>query len=121
MHLYRPARAASLLALAVLAGCGTYVWQHPTKDAAAYHSDRLDCERRALGMYPVTIVQTETQAGYEKPPSTRCETRNGVTSCESEAAAYVPPKIEARDINENNRARAIDTCLGAEGWARVRQ
>ncbi|MEZ5652147.1 MAG: hypothetical protein R3E87_16540 [Burkholderiaceae bacterium] len=121
MPMIRPMAGLPLLAMAALAACGTYVWKHPTKDQAAFHADKLDCEQRALTMYPVTIVQTQAQAGYEKPRSTRCETREGVTTCESTSRSYVPPKIETRDVNANNRARAIDACLGAAGWSRERE
>ncbi|MEZ5657293.1 MAG: hypothetical protein R3E83_01815 [Burkholderiaceae bacterium] len=115
-------RSLMLLAMiALLSACSSYVWKHPSKDQAAFHADKLDCEARALQLYPVTIVQTQAQAAYEKPPSTRCETRDGVTTCESTAASYVPAKVETRDVNANNRARAINDCLGAAGWSRERQ
>ncbi len=117
----RIAPLAAALAASMVAGCGTYVWKHPTKDQSGFYADKLDCETRALEMYPVTIVQTQAQAGYETPPSTRCETRDGATTCESTAAGYVPPRVDTRDVNENNRARAVNDCLGAAGWSRVRE
>lgn len=106
--------ASSLLLAAALAGCGT--WTHPTKPAAALDADRLACERDALGMYPVALVQRQTAPARQEPPRTNCTTRNGHTTCVTVPGAWTGPQFTTEDANAGRRNEAISSCLRALGW-----
>jgi len=102
------------LALAALAGCGT--WTHPTKSSADFHAERTVCEQRALAMYPVVIVQRQTSAGRWIPGTTQCTTTNAQTHCVTGPGRWEPPTWTTEDANAGRRSGVIDDCMKAGGW-----
>lgn len=101
-----------------LSGCATYKWVHPTQKESRADVNLLECEKQAVDMYPVVVVQ-ETHGGSYQPPVTKCETVNGAAKCETKGPSSTPPSTTIKDANENNRLQAKELCMRSRGWQKV--
>jgi hypothetical protein len=111
----KPASALlTLCAIATVAGCGA--WTHPQRSATAFFSDKMACEQRAAGQYPVQVVQRQASVGHYQPADPGCSTGSGHASCTTSPGTSVQPKHVPQDANAGNRSRAITDCLQTTGW-----
>ena len=124
--LHRPLKAhgkrLGLLVLAglALAGCQRYEWVHPTKSLEQFGTDKFACEARASRLYPVTPVTEVQGGGYIYDDFPRCRRRyDGFSMCYAQPPMYVPPTYSTRDLNEQPRNQAVESCLFSKGYQLV--
>ena len=105
-------RMLSLLcATCVLSGCAMG-WSRPDTTAAEFYQDKLDCERQALQMYPVSVQPAGY--GYQTPSMTNCSGYGGQVQCFTTPGRYVPPSTY--DPNQFARLQAATDCLRGKGY-----
>lgn len=100
----------STLALASLAGCGT--WHRPGSTEAEFNQERYACQQEAASTYP--IVMASSGGGYQGASQTSCTGYGNMVNCTTTPGAYVPPPQS--DQNAIPRAMAFDSCMKAKGW-----
>jgi hypothetical protein len=106
--------ATVLCAVATFAGCGS--WKHPERTGPDFYSDKMACEERAVGLYPVQIVQRQLTGGYYQPAQAGCSSSSKHVSCSTSPGTYVHPTYATEDVNAGTRKRSVSDCLRATGW-----
>jgi hypothetical protein len=99
----------SLIALFLLAGCGT--WVNPSNPSANYQADLYACQSEAARMYPVQMQTTTTP----DTTSTNCTLYGSSASCTSSTSPGHTYN-SGGDLNLGNRISAEFSCLAAKGW-----
>lgn len=109
-----------VLALAGLTACQRYEWTHPTKSIEQFGRDKFLCESRASRLYPMMPVTVVEGGGFIYDDDYYCRPRPGrVNFCYSRPPIYVPPTYSTRDMNENSRNQAVESCLYSKGYVLV--
>jgi hypothetical protein len=85
-------RTLLLIAALAVSGCvtnQTMVWDHPTKDTAAFKADRFECLKTADTANPPAVGVGQDPLGFG--PYTY-------------------------DVNQDNRTQLFSACMNAKGW-----
>ncbi len=115
------ARVLAVLALmTLLAGCQRYEWTHPTKSLEQFGRDKYTCQERASRLYPVAAAVVQEGGGYFTGGYTQCRRSSGYSRfCYATPMEYIPPMYTTRDLNENERGSAVESCLFSRGYQLV--
>jgi len=125
MHTRRPFghhfRLCFALFLALFAaGCQRYEWVHPTKSLEQFGTDKFSCEARASRLYPLAPVTDVEGGGYVYDNFPHCHRGyDGFRMCYARPPVYVPPTYTTRDLNEQPRNQAVESCLFSKGYQLV--
>ena len=113
-------RAFSLFPLMILASCQRYEWVHPTKNLEQFGRDQMICEEKAARLYPAEPVTVREPGMLIDRGFPRCwRTPSGHTRCHSPEPIFIPPSYSTRDLNEDDRKRALEACLYSKGYQLV--
>ena len=109
-----------ILPLALLGACQRYEWVHPTKSLEQFGRDRLVCEEKAARLYPAEPVTVSEPGRLIERGIPMCwRTPSGFTRCRSPEPIFISPSYTTRDLNEDDRARTIESCLFSKGYQLV--
>lgn len=109
------ASTATLLAATLLSGCAAG-WHKDGLDPQQIEAAKTACKSQAVQQIPPANMMVMVRPGRRTPQKTVCDQQGSRSTCITSGGDYYPPEYEERDVNEDPRRAAFNTCMMQGGF-----